>query len=474
MKNESGVQHVDGDTVYTIASITKVFTVLAVWLEAKMNLDDPIGRYVHELNNSDWADVTLRLLTSQLAAIPRNGYTFDNALNAPDLVQLGFPELQPSDIPPCSLAPGLRMCSREELFASFPQFGFTGVIGDRAAYSDLAYILLGYALEDGTGLRYEQVLKKSILDPLGLSNTTAFRPDPGRMIIPSEGGFWIDVDWAYYLMTAGLYSTPNDLSKFMRGILTNRLLPRAKTNEWLKPAAFTSKLDNSVGASWEIFRPTTLLPNNARPIDHYTKSGDVPGFSSSYLVLVPEYNLGVTILGAGPDASTVVPLLLDTVQAVLVPALDQLAREQAVKQYAGTYISDSGNETVSVLELVVDGGPGLKVSRWSKGGLNMLKSLAVALFGGSLDTTFPADIRFYPTGVDDRWYVGFTEQEDEDIVGEDKQRGVLRGSACMDWYRVDQFHYGKRRLDEVAFRLTSDSTVEGIEVPALRETFVKQ
>jgi CubicO group peptidase (beta-lactamase class C family) len=73
MKNESGVQHVDGDTVYAIASITKVFTVLSVWLEEKMNLDDPNGRYVEELNNSDWADVTLRLLTSQIAAIPRNG-----------------------------------------------------------------------------------------------------------------------------------------------------------------------------------------------------------------------------------------------------------------------------------------------------------------------------------------------------------------------------------------------------------------
>ncbi|KAJ0423140.1 beta-lactamase/transpeptidase-like protein [Aspergillus carlsbadensis] len=473
LKNESGVQRVDGDTVYAIASITKVFTVLAVWLEDRMNLDDPIGWYVQELNSSGWEDVTLRLLTSQIAAIPRNGYTFDNAQNAPDLVELGFPELQPSDIPPCSLAPGLRMCTREELFASFSGFEFTGAIGDRAAYSDLAYILLGYALEDVTGLPYKQLLKKSILDPLGLNDTTAFRPDPARMIIPSEGAFWIDVDWAYYLKTAGLYSTPNDLSTFTRAILTNKLLTRAKTNEWLKPAAFASQLDKSVGAPWEIFRPTTLLDNDTRPIDHYTKSGDVPGFSSSYLVLVPEYNLGVTILGAGLDASTVVPLLLDTVQAVLIPALDQLAREQAVEQYVGIYTSTSGNESAA-LQLVVDSGPGLKVARWNKGDLDMLKSLAVALFGGSPHKALPADIRFYPTGLDHRWYVGFTEQTIGRTGEDDKHRGALRGSACMDWYRVDQFHYGKRRLDEVVFRMASDGTVEGLEVPALRESFVKE
>ncbi|KAL2847845.1 beta-lactamase/transpeptidase-like protein [Aspergillus pseudoustus] len=200
LKNDSGVQRLDGDTVYAIASITKVFTVLAVWLEDRMSLDDPIGRYVHELNNSEWEDVTLRLLTSQIAAIPRNGYTFDNALQASDLVELGFPELQLSDIPPCSLAPGQRMCTRHDFFASFREFGFTGAVGDRAAYSDLAYILLGYALEDITSLTYEDVLKKSILGPLGLNDTTAFRPGPGRMIIPSEGAFWADVDWANYLM----------------------------------------------------------------------------------------------------------------------------------------------------------------------------------------------------------------------------------------------------------------------------------
>jgi CubicO group peptidase (beta-lactamase class C family) len=87
MNNESSVQNVDGNTVYAIASITKVFTVLAVWLEGRMNLDDPIGKYVQELNNSDWEDVTLRLLTSQIAAVPRNGML--PRISARDLLTLG-------------------------------------------------------------------------------------------------------------------------------------------------------------------------------------------------------------------------------------------------------------------------------------------------------------------------------------------------------------------------------------------------
>jgi CubicO group peptidase (beta-lactamase class C family) len=73
LRNNSGVDKVDGDTVYRVASVTKVFTVLAIWLEERMNLDDLIGKYVKELDIPGWEDVTLRLLTSQMAAIPRDG-----------------------------------------------------------------------------------------------------------------------------------------------------------------------------------------------------------------------------------------------------------------------------------------------------------------------------------------------------------------------------------------------------------------
>jgi hypothetical protein len=44
----------------------------------------------------------------------------------------------------------------------------------------------------------------------------------------------------------------------------------------------------------------------------------------------------------------------------------------------------------------------------------------------------------------------------------------------MDWYRVDQFHYGKRRLDEVVFHIALDGALESLAVPALRESYVKK
>ncbi|KAL4869492.1 beta-lactamase/transpeptidase-like protein [Aspergillus spectabilis] len=469
-----------------------VFNVLAVLLEEEIWLEKGIGEFIPELNGTvvgsgngnwdgdEWEDVTVRMLMSQIGAIPRNGYTFDSALNSDDLVELGFPALNDSDIPPCSLAPGMRMCSHDEFFASFSEFPFTGAIGDRAAYSDLAYILLGYALENVTGLSFEAVLKEKILDPLGLSDTGISNPGLSRSVIPLQGGLWVDADWAYYDKTAGMYSTTSDLTKFIRAIYNHTLLPPSQTNSWLKPSVFTSQLDNSVGAPWEIFRPTTLLPplpgkNGSRPIDHYTKSGDLPGFSSSYLVLVPEFELGVTILGMGPDASVVVPLLLDLVQKELVPVFEELARGQAEGVYAGRYESgvSNGVNGTGVIELAVDEGPGLKVGKWMNGEIDMLRSLDVVMFGSEIEEAIPVDVRFYPLGVDERWYVGWTKVQAERMGGIEEKPGALRGGACMPWFSVDKFHYGKRRVDEVVFIEGQDGKVEGLDVPWLRETFDK-
>lgn len=73
VKNETGTNEVGNDTIYMIASVSKVFTVLATWLDKRLDLDSPIGKYVQEFDVPGWEDVTLRLLTSQMAAVSRQG-----------------------------------------------------------------------------------------------------------------------------------------------------------------------------------------------------------------------------------------------------------------------------------------------------------------------------------------------------------------------------------------------------------------
>ena len=54
-------------------------------------------------------------------------------------------------------------------------------------YSNIAYILIGYALEDLTGIGFEEVLKETITGPLGLDNTSTTPFDPHRAILPIDG-----------------------------------------------------------------------------------------------------------------------------------------------------------------------------------------------------------------------------------------------------------------------------------------------
>lgn len=127
--NSFGVKKVDGDTVYRLGSLTKVFTVYT-WL-AQDGMDkwnEPITKYVPELReaaarakaakdpvkNVPWDEVTIGSLAGQMSGAIRDyglmgemtqQYGQDVA------VALGFPPLNSSDptLPPCGAWP---LCNR--------------------------------------------------------------------------------------------------------------------------------------------------------------------------------------------------------------------------------------------------------------------------------------------------------------------------------------------------------------------------
>lgn len=82
---DSEPKDVSGDTAFRIASISKSFTVYAVLLENKINLEDSITKYIPELLARDseegyneetevqWNQITIRSLASQLSGIAREG-----------------------------------------------------------------------------------------------------------------------------------------------------------------------------------------------------------------------------------------------------------------------------------------------------------------------------------------------------------------------------------------------------------------
>jgi hypothetical protein len=78
-----GTKTVDGDTVFRVGSISKLFTVFALLIEkGDVNFNDPVTKYVPELRDAprntgainavQWDDVTIGNLASQMSGIGRD------------------------------------------------------------------------------------------------------------------------------------------------------------------------------------------------------------------------------------------------------------------------------------------------------------------------------------------------------------------------------------------------------------------
>lgn len=93
-----GDRNVSGRSQYRIASITKTFTTLALLQLAsdnRVSLDDPILKYIPELNSSahdlPWKDTSLRILASQLSGLPREFAQGDLLNLLKDPLSMGLP-----------------------------------------------------------------------------------------------------------------------------------------------------------------------------------------------------------------------------------------------------------------------------------------------------------------------------------------------------------------------------------------------
>lgn len=89
--NTTGTSNVGTDTVYRVASITKVFASLALLLEVPWAIDAPARWFVPELNGLEgYEEITLRMLANHMSGIPRDGRDWrltKHALWQADIIQ---------------------------------------------------------------------------------------------------------------------------------------------------------------------------------------------------------------------------------------------------------------------------------------------------------------------------------------------------------------------------------------------------
>lgn len=324
-------------------------------------------------------------------------------------------------------------------------------------YSNGAFQILGYALENITSQPFISLFEK-LLGRLGTTSTSYGQPKTTKnSIIPvSASDSWYSVNLVDETAAGGYYSSLNDMRKLGISILNSTILHPAQTRKWMKPTSFTSDPDISVGAPWEIFRAP-----GERTSFVYTKSGDV-GLYSAIVGLMPDYDVGFTVLAAGEAAHGKVEIISDIVGQALYPALESAAKAEAESSYAGTYAILGSSK--SSMTIATDQGPGLSVRRWNLEGVDVLPVLA-ELAGSNIKSDGQLSLRLYPTGLKNKragqvtataWRAAFQ------VVPYAVDPGAF-SQSCGNWISVDNVVNGIYSLDEFVFELDGNGKAKSIE-----------
>ncbi len=144
------------DTIFEMASVTKMFTATAVMLlvrEGKLSLDD---EYVKYFPDYPYPGVTVRHLLTHTSGMPEDFDTEDWV--APILEK-------ERRIPACGEIIRFIRESGEPLDCA---------PGERFEYTDVGYCLLANLVEKLSGVRFEDFLKKYIFEPAGMKDSAVY------------------------------------------------------------------------------------------------------------------------------------------------------------------------------------------------------------------------------------------------------------------------------------------------------------
>lgn len=270
------------DTKHRIGSITKQFTaalILQLVEEGKLELDKPISTYLPNYVGPAADVVNIHHLLTHSSGIP--SYT-----SFPD-----FFEERSRD-----------RYSPEEFVKIFADSTLQFTPGEKFAYNNSGYFLLGHIIEEVTGKSYEQVLQEKILDPLDMQDTGY---DHHATIIKNRaagyeknGSEYINapyLDMSLPYAAGSLYSTAEDLYKWDRALYEDEILSEASKELMFSPQIPDGEAQYGYG--WAIANmPVGKSTDSVAIVAH---GGGINGFNTLIVRLPEEDDLIVLLNNTG-------------------------------------------------------------------------------------------------------------------------------------------------------------------------------
>jgi hypothetical protein len=187
----------------------------------------------------------------------------------------------------------------------------------------------------------------------------------------------------------------------------------------LKPVAHTSNPANTIGRPWIIYNG-----GGDTVVEIFTLFGNI-GLHSSYLGLVPNYNIGFAILAEDAERSVDLNAYADIIGDVLLPSIVKAVVSEAAINHAGTY--------------------------------NASAALSIRLY--------PTDLQ-HSTG-------NLTETAFRAVFQDDSALADGGTATCISWMGLDASDFGGKALDLFVFGLDPRGRAISIDIPALEVQLVR-
>jgi serine-type D-Ala-D-Ala carboxypeptidase/endopeptidase len=263
----------NGDTVFEIGSVTKVFTALLLAdavQRGELALDDPISKHLPAEVKVP-AKITVRQLATHTSALPR----------------------LPSNLAPKDATNPYADYTVAQLHEFLAGYELPRDPGTTYDYSNLGAGLLGQILARRAGVDYEPLVRTRIIAPLGMKSTAIKLSDalqkrlaPGHDGLGRRAANW---DLPTLAGAGALRSTANDMLHFLAATLRYNSSPLSPAmSSLLASRRPTSAPGTEIALGWHI----TTSPSGKELVWH---NGGTGGYRS-YLGYDPKSRTGVVVL----------------------------------------------------------------------------------------------------------------------------------------------------------------------------------
>jgi len=209
------------NTKFRLASLTKQFTAMCILIlqeQGKLSVEDPISKFVPD-SPSAWSKIRIRHLLTHTSGIP-------DFMRFPDYASTMMVASTP-----------------EQSIKRFRDKPLEFEPGERYAYSNSGYILLGNIVEKASGVSYEQFVKEFVFKPLGMNDSGY---DHFETVLPHratgysrDGDTWVTspyIDMSLPYGAGGLYSTVEDFYRWYQCWREQKLVSAEAWKAMTRPA----------------------------------------------------------------------------------------------------------------------------------------------------------------------------------------------------------------------------------------------